>query len=203
MKLNPVSWLAFVALSFASISSAAQVSVRDRFAVTQTAVEKAITDTVFNGSSEPGVHVHLLTDIVASTPSPDLDVMALELLPSRTGHTVDSRRFAVRLICHLHNSCLPFYAELVVPQGITFTTLTASTHTAVAAAFRPQPTGSNIIRRGAHATLVFNDGASQITVPIITLQDAVVGDTIHVASLDHRHIYSGQAVSATLLKGEF
>jgi hypothetical protein len=119
--------------------------------------------------------VSLPARVVSTVPDPELDVVSLE----------SSR---VRLACRQPAQCLPFYALV---SG------------AAPAAQRAPAKADFTMRAGDHATLIMDDNRAHIQVKVISLENGMAGKRVRVSSLDHKQIYFGEVVNASLLKGTF
>lgn len=210
MSTRPISLALVLAAVIPCASSSAQLRVRGRFAVTQAAAEKAIAEDLFHEETiVPGVEVRLLSSVVAFVPAAQLDVTGIKQVRQEASGSGRGVQLLVRFSCHVRSVCVPFYGRVSVPLDVSLPAVlnvprhpaspsdTDTTHTTTARPARPT------LQRGTHATLLLDDGRSQIELPVIALADAAVGESVRVASLDRRHIYTARTVSATQLKGEF
>jgi flagella basal body P-ring formation protein FlgA len=102
----------------------------------------------------------------------------------------------VKLRCQDNHECLPFY---VLVHSLDKLNVGSATLKAVSAAEADVP--PNIIRGGEHATLVLESPDSRMSLPVICLQSGAVGQTIRVASPDHRQLFDAVVVAAGILKG--
>jgi hypothetical protein len=100
----------------------------------------------------------------------------------------------VKLACHVPGTCLPFYAIVSWRVG-------GAPSTAATAALKPN--ASITMRVGTHATLLMDDDRSHIQIAVVCLESGAVGRRIRVASPDHKQIYIGEVVSASLLKRSY
>jgi len=57
-----------------------------------------------------------------------------------------------------------------------------------------------VLRSGDPATMVFNNRFLHISMPVICLQSGRQGQTIRVASIDHRRFYKAEIMGPGLLK---
>lgn len=198
----------------AGVSAQAQVRLRGRFAVTREAAEKAVAEGLFHEETiAPGTSVRLLADVVASVPSVPLAVIAVEPVHGLAVAVPHRAEVLVRLGCRVRAACVPFYASVTMPDiaPLPAVVVAAMANAPVVAApssrtARPASTGTHaaiVLRRGAQATLVLDDGSARVEMPVVTLKDAAAGESVRVASLDRRRFYAARVVSATELKGEF
>jgi flagella basal body P-ring formation protein FlgA len=102
----------------------------------------------------------------------------------------------VELRCQDNQECLPFY---VLVHGLDRVNLILPERRAQpgTAARAPQ----NLIRGGDHATLILESRDSRISMPVICLQGGVRGQTIRVASTDHKQVFDAEIVATGMLKG--
>lgn len=144
--------------------------------------------------------VSLPAAVIASDPEPALEVRSIEPLGHlATNHTGEVSS-AVKLACHEPSACLPFYAIVSLPQETSLTAQAVATRRDVA--MRGQKVRPEItIKAGAHATLVLEDNATHIQMSVVTLENGAAGQTIRVASPDHKQTYTAEVVSAEVLKG--
>jgi hypothetical protein len=99
----------------------------------------------------------------------------------------------VELRCHDHRACLPFYVLL-----------NAGTADAPGPTATPQtlevPVKQALMRDGDPATLVFENTALRITLPVICLQSGNRGQKIRVSSKDRKHFFKAEIVDLGLLR---
>jgi len=132
--------------------------------------------------------VTLLTDVVAATPTPALKVESME----RWG----TDRMRVRLDCAKREDCLPFYVAVRSMQGVA--ALPAQAAAPMPAKVDPN---SYVLRAGSSAILMLEGDHVHIRIPVVCLENGTPGQTIRVASKDHRLTYTAQVVDGTVLKG--
>jgi hypothetical protein len=177
-----------------------QSQLQGRFALTAGQVARALSE---SGIQTTEAQVSLLTRVVATESSPALDVLSVDSLAKQPKAEHSPVRSRVKLACRLPGKCLPFYAI------VSWSEPTASP---AAAASSTAPLVSNVIfnanagitmRAGTHATLVMDDNRSHIQVAVISLENGMAGHRIRVSSPDHKQVYFGEVVSASLLKGSF
>jgi hypothetical protein len=132
--------------------------------------------------------VTLLTDVVSNSPAPALKVEAME----RWG----ADRMRVRLDCAKREDCLPFYVAVRWMQEGT--ALPVQTAALVQARVDPS---SYVVRAGSSAILMLEGDHVHIRIPVVCLENGTPGQTIRVASKDHRLTYTAQVVDGTVLKG--
>jgi hypothetical protein len=151
-----------------------------------------------SGMQTTAEHVSLLTRVVATEPQPVLDVVSVQTL-GKGPRDQASDRWRVKLACHVAGKCLPFYAIVSLPLS------TARAANPVAALTSTAWSGHSEItmKAGTHATLVIDDQRSRIQVSVVSLENGIVGQRIHVASLDHKQTYIAEVVNDRLLRGSF
>lgn len=154
-----------------------------------------------DGIATQDEQVSLLANVVATEPSPALEVLSIDQLVDRSSGKRRESRSLVKLGCRLPGTCLPFYSIVSRPEADS-----AAGVTNVAPAIRSaalKPNSGIVIRAGAHATLVMDDARSHVEVTVVSLENGIAGHTIHVASPDHKQIYIAEVISANLLKRSF
>jgi len=173
---------------------------QDRFALTAGQVARALCA---GGMQTTGEQVSMLTTVVATEPDPALDVLSVE--PPTKGRPAQHPpvRSQVRLACHLPGKCLPFYAIVTWSEPTAVPAANPSSVSAVTRNIMFNPKTGITMRAGTHATLVMDDDRSHIRLAVISLENGIAGHRIRVSSPDHRQVYFGEVVSASLLKGSF
>ncbi len=174
-----MKWVAFAFLITAHVHCSAQKEAPQRFAVTVLDVGRALRH---SGMTVADDQILLPASIVSSSSGPLLDVDSVE--PLRGG-----LRSKIKLVCHSPKLCVPFYAIADLPQGSRFQAAS------LASALPPS------MRAGSKATLLVDTGDMHIQVPVICLQNGVIGASIHVVSPDRKQNYTATIVSSTLLRG--
>jgi len=104
----------------------------------------------------------------------------------------------VKLRCLDPRACLPFYVLVNRTAGgpESLPSLANS-----AEGTRVELTGQRpVLRSGDPATMVFNNRFLHISMPVICLQSGRQGQTIRVASIDHRRFYKAEIMGPGLLK---
>jgi hypothetical protein len=191
-------WIPFLLIATTGVPVSLQAQSPARFALTAPQVARALSD---GGIQTTGEQVSLLTRVVATEPSPKLDILAVETLGKGpvAGHSVRAR---VKLACHLPGKCLPFYAIVSSPKTVAGSTTVASS----AYVFGNPRVNANsevTMKVGTRATLLMDDQRAHIQVAVISLENGMVGHRIRVASPDHKQTYVGEVVNARLLRGSF
>lgn len=170
---------------------------QDRFALTEGQIARTLTG---KGMQVADEQVSLPAKVVATEPFPLLDILSIEPLSGQRPMEHSEARSWVKLACHLPGTCLPFYAVVSWPEG---TMGHATGAAALAGNAVLKPNAGIAMHAGAHATLVMDDLRSHIQISVISLESGGVGRMIRVASPDHKHVYTAEVVSASLLKGSF
>lgn len=139
----------------------------------------------------PG-QITMLADVTSATQSPALKVQSIQ--PQDGGEVL------VRLECERAGQCLPFFVRVRTSSN------SAIVNNASGPAREAMPWGtpsaqSPLLRSGATATLLLEGDHVHITIPVISLQNGVPGQTIRVTSADRHRTYYAQVVNDTLVKG--
>lgn len=163
-----------------------------RFAISEQRVAEAL-----NAAGVPATssQVKFLSPVSSALQDSDLEVMHVT---SWGGDTTK-----VELRCHDHRACLPFYVLLrnagaAAAHGQSSTSQTASSQ--ASGRVVPIPATQIIMRNGDPATLVFEDSALRITMPVICLESGGRGQKIRVVSTDHKRYFRAEIVQAGLLR---
>jgi flagellar basal body P-ring formation chaperone FlgA len=156
-----------------------------RVAINPAQVAGAISNAGIKISPE---QVTLLADVVANQADPTLVVESME----RWG----DNRMKVRMNC-ANSECLPFF--VAVQWGQTEPTPAAFTNRgSVGASASLKPI---VLHAGSAATLILDSDHVHIKLPVICLESGTVGQTIRVASKDHRQTFTAQVGDPAALKG--
>jgi hypothetical protein len=195
-------WIPFLLIAATGLPVSLQAQSQNRFALTAPQVARALSD---SGIQTTGEQVSLLTRVVATEPSPKLDILSVETLGKGplAEHSVRAR---VKLACHLPRKCLPFYAIVSSPQTVAGSVAGSTTVASSASIFgNPRLNASSEItmKAGTHATLLMDDQRAHIQVAVISLENGMVGHRIRVATPDHKQTYIGEVLNARLLRGSF
>lgn len=179
-------WLLLIAVAPAS---AAQPPAR--FAISLQRVTEALTTA---GVSATSGQVRFLSPVSSSSENADLEVLNVS---TWTGGTAK-----VELRCRDHHACLPFYVLLSQPAtgrvgGATSILTAANSRLGTTI---PVPAAQLVIRNGDSATLLFEDTALRITLPVICLESGSRGQKIRVVSTDHKRFFKAEVVQAGLLR---
>jgi hypothetical protein len=200
MTRSIAAWLV-VAMSLPVwAQSHSQAQPRDSFPITAYQVAQTLAA---KGGSLSGGQVSLLANVVAATPYPVLDILAVEPLTIQSNQAGSQLQSIVKLGCHITGVCLPFYAKVTRSEEPASNTAVDSSAPplVIASAFKSRP--AIAMRAGARATLVMDDDRAHIQVAVVTLETGIIGHKIHVASPDRKQTYIAEVVNAHLLKGSF
>lgn len=190
-----------VVLAIGSVSIAqGQLRAKERF----TPSAGHLTGAIVKALAERGVKVEsrdvaLLATVVSRNPAPALDVLSWAVVE---GHAAGSEhpRSMVRVACHEAGECLPFYAVVNWADGAG-----VSSGAARSEIFRRgvRAGAPMVMRSGARATLLMEDGRAHVEISVVSLESGEVGKTVRVQTPDRKRTFSGEIVSASLLKGAF
>jgi hypothetical protein len=181
-----------IALGIA-ISSSAE-NQPHRIPISAERVAGAMMDAGWNVSA---AQVKMLPLVTVEASAPWLQV-------ARVTHWQDDR-LKVQLHCRDSRACLPFFV-LIDRHGLAEAT-PASTEInheqAEVAANHPEfdtPVEAFLVRSGDPAKMQFAQKGLSITMPVICLQSGRQGQTIRVASADHKRFFKAEIVASGLLK---
>jgi hypothetical protein len=162
-----------------------------RTAITAAQVAGAINGM---GMSVSADQVTLLTEVSASTGSPNLKVQSME--------PWGDRRLKVRMDCATHQECLPFYVSVRCnPEGGTNTVATATGQSSLMNQQSVSDAKSFAMRAGSRATLLLEKGRVHIKLSVICLENGAAGQRIRVESKDPQKTYIAEIVDGSILRG--
>ena len=161
-----------------------------REAITAAQIASAISSAGMNVAAE---QVTLLTDVVARTSMPALQVQSME--------RIGEGRMRVRMSCANADECIPFFVMIHLSATSSPSSSTPATRVAVAATTPRQAYNSFTIRAGAAAILLLNGDHVHIKVAVVCLENGSTGQAIRVASQDRRQTYTAEVVDGTTLRG--
>jgi hypothetical protein len=187
-------WLLLLLMAATGLPGWGQSQLQERFALTAGQVAQALSD---RGIPTTDVQVSLLARVVATKPHPVLDILSVEPFSQGQLSPHSRVRSRVKLACHLPGECLPFYAIVSGPES----TARPATNTSDTSTLNAK--SEIIMRAGTRATLLMDDDRLHIQVAVISLENGMAGHRIRVSSPDHKQVYFGEVVSASLLKGSF
>jgi len=176
-----------------------QSQLQGRFPLTEHQVAQTLSS---NGILTGDEQVILLAKVVASEPSPALDILSVEPLGDRSYGKRREARTLVKLACHAPGTCLPFYSIVTRQEAVSSAPSPVSTIREAGNAVS-KSNAAIIMRPGTHATLVMDDARSHVQVTVVSLENGIAGHKIHVASPDHKQVYVAEVVSSNLLKRSF
>lgn len=177
-----------------------QSQPHQRYELTVGQVAQALSE---KGTRTTDQEVSLLARVVATEPNPALDVLSVDPLGDQSVGAHAETRARVRMACHLPGRCLPFYAVVKWPDGVVDHAASSSTSSIASGIQALKRSGVFTIRSGEYATLMMDDERARIRVSVVSLENGVIGQKIHVASPDHKQKYVAEVVSASLLKRSF
>jgi len=197
-------WMAVLLAAAASLAAWGQSQPKpnpqDHFAITTQMVAQALSG---RGARIEDRQVSLLARVVATEAHPALDILTVEPLGDSNLGEHPKGRIVVKLACHKAATCLPFYATVSWPAGPMGGASGSSAAAREAENNLLKPKAAVMMRAGTHATLVMDDDRSHIQIAVVSLESGVAGGRIRVASPDHKQVYLGEVVSASLLKRSF
>jgi hypothetical protein len=161
-----------------------------RVSITAEQVAQAINGTGMKVSAD---QVVLLSDVVATSSAPRLKVESMQ----RWG----DRQMKFRLDCVKAEECLPFFVAVRWSQAQPIPPVFADTSST---AMNPAESGSNsfIVRTGSTAVLLLEGDHIHIQLPVVCLENGAIGQTIRVASPDHRQNYRAEVGHDAVLRGK-
>lgn len=203
-----VRWAAVLMMALSSLAGWTESNTQPRFAISAHQVALALTD---KGIPVNEAQVVLAADIVAEEREPVLDILSIEagIGSYRDGGSAGSGSW-VKLACHRKGICLPFYITIYAPVYAT-TKTPEKTGSGNKAETRGESLPKNgiqsdvpiLMRAGTHAMLVMDDDRAHIQLAVVSLENGAAGRRIRVASTDRKHVYFGEVVSASVLRGSF
>jgi hypothetical protein len=159
-------------------------------AITTEQVAVALSNAGLNTSAK---QVVLLTGVVASTNAPALKVESMEQW--------GDRGTKVRLSCVKPEECLPFFVAIRGSQAQAVSPPIADHSSAAVLRAKPD-SASFVVRAGSRETLLLEGGHVHIQMSVVCLENGAVGQTIRVASLDHKQTYVAEVGSNQVLRGK-
>jgi hypothetical protein len=186
MKKRKAISVLILAAAAAMPAAAATAAAREPISTAQ--VAGAISNAGVNISAQ---QVTLLADVAATTPDPTLVMESME----RWG----DHRMKVRMNC-ANAECVPFYVAIQWGQTEPIPAAFANRAATGAVTAKVAP-GAVVLRAGSTAILMLEGDHVHIQLPVVCLESGAVGQTIRVASRDHKQTFVAQVGDATLLKG--
>jgi hypothetical protein len=199
LKMMGTRWGAGLLTMAMSLFLFGRAQSKDSYPLTSELVARTLSE---RGAPLTEGQVTLLANVVSTAPNPSLDVLAVTPLVNQWPGMSSEGRSLLRLACHQAGQCLPFYAVVIwtMPAIVGKQSMSPS---AGAPNVALKAANAVTMRAGTHATLIMDSDRSHIQVAVITLENGAVGRRIRVTSPDRKQIYTGEVVSATLLKGSF
>jgi hypothetical protein len=178
-----------IAILILSVLAVPTVAVAQREAITAAQVAAAMNAAGMKVSPQ---QVILLAGVTARTSTPGLQVESME----RWG----GDRIKVRLNCSDPSACLPFFVAVrSSPLGTLLPV--AATQRSSAAMSPPRPdANSMVVRSGAPVILLLDGGRVHIRLSVVCLESGAAGQTIRVASKDHRQTYTAVVVDGSTVR---
>ena len=103
--------------------------------------------------------------------------------------------------CVKPEQCLPFFVAVRTSQPQAIAPEIAAPSSAATLPAKPGPSDL-VMRAGGRATLLLDGGHVHIQLPVVCLENGAIGQTIRVASLDHRLTYVAQVDANRILRGK-
>ena len=186
---RPACWLPLLLM----ISAAATAQPRtSRFSISSQRVAEALAAA---GVRVSAGQVRFLSPVSATSNDSGLEVMDV------ANWTGDTRKAELR--CHDRRACLPFYVLLTssgTAEAHDRTSISETKAAPPAGAASPTQSQQILMRDGDRATLVFEESALRITLPVICLQSGNRGQKIRVVSADHKRFFTAEIVQSGLLR---
>ncbi len=175
------------ALVLLATMASAVAAAQGRAPITQAQIAAAISGA---GLQVSAGQVTLLADVFAASPSPVLVVESMQ--PWGDG------RMKVRLSCAAGEQCLPFM--VAVRLGPLNSPQSASAVSTSGALGSGTEAKAYVVRTGTAATLLLDGGHVHIRIAVVCLENGAAGQTIRVASKDHRQTYLAKVVDQAVLR---
>ena len=181
--------ISVLALSAATAASAA--AAQGRVAVTTEQVAAAITGT---GMSVLPEQVTLLSDVVAKSDSPALNVLSIE--------PWGDHRMRVRMECASEQECLPFYVSVhLAPKNGAVSAAKLPVQTPDANWRGSRDPNSFAVRAGSRAILLIDRGHVHIRLSVVCLENGAAGQKIRVESKDPHQTFVAEVDDSGVLRG--
>jgi Chaperone for flagella basal body P-ring formation len=179
----------FISALILLLAMATPAAVMAQSAITAGQVAAAMSSAGLNTSAK---QIVLLTDVVATTSTPALKVESMEQW--------GDRGMKARLSCAQPEECLPFFVAIRGSQAQAVPPYVAD-HSSAAILRAKSDSNSFVVRAGSRETLMLDGGHVHIQLSVVCLENGAVGQTIRVASLDHKQTYTAEVSSNKLLRG--
>jgi hypothetical protein len=146
-----------------------------------------------------GVKVRLAAQVTAASAESSLEVHSI------AATSVHSAQ--LKLVCTRIGDCLPFFAQVTWPDRFDVISLAAGVAKTQQRETTLRSTRANAagldIPAGTDVVLLIEDDRVHVTLHVVALEGGSVGDTIHVATPDHKQRFVASVVNAGFLKGHF
>ena len=158
-----------------------------RYTISRDEIAAAVRDA---GMPITAAQVTPLADVVSSVATPQLRVRSIE----PTG----GQQSLARLECVRSSDCLPFVVTIHTDRANgSAANSAASAEPEVHAIAAAHP----VVRSGAAVVLYLDSGRVHISIPVICLDNGVVGQTVRATTTDRSKTYLAQVVDGSSLKG--
>lgn len=185
------TWDLIATLILSTAVALPAVAASGRDAITTAQVAAAISGAGMQTSAQ---QVTLLTNVVAATRVPALKVQSIE----RWG----DRGMKVRLGCANPEECLPFFVTVRGDGANAAQSVSSdSDRSSNAIARTKHDPKSFVVRSGTPVTLLIDGDRVHIKLSVVCLENGAPGQTIRVASKDHKQTYQAEVVDGSLLRG--
>jgi hypothetical protein len=174
-------------ISILVLSGALAISAalaQQRVPIATTAIAAAISAAGMPVSTD---QVSLLTDVTATKASPALTVESMQ--------PWGDHRMKVRMNCAVSEQCLPFFVSVHTGSA-------SQPADGLSAGIRRANNDPKtvVVRAGAPATLLLDGLHVHIRIAVVCLENGAPGQTIRVASRDHRQTYLAKVVDQAVLR---
>jgi hypothetical protein len=136
--------------------------------------------------------VMLLADVTARTSTPGLQVQSME----RWGDA----RIKVRLNCSDPSACLPFIVAVRWSPQSALLPVAATQRSPFAMPPSRPDASPMVVRSGTPVILLLDGGRVHIRLSVVCLESGAAGQTIRVASKDHRQTYTAVVVDGSTVR---
>jgi hypothetical protein len=137
--------------------------------------------------------VTLLTEVVSTDSAPTLKVQSMA--------PWGNHQVKVRLSCARSEECLPFFVAVHGADLHSTQLASEDSDFSMAGRLKRDPK-SFAVKSGSQATLFIDGDKVHIRLSVVCLEGGAPGETIRVASRDHRQIYNAEVVDGTVLRGK-
>lgn len=164
------------------------LSAQQRVPILTTQIAATISAAGMPVSAE---QVTLLADVSATKASPALTVESIQ--------PWGDHRMKVRMNCANSDQCLPFFVSIhtASPSQPAIAAGDSSSTGVPRATIDPR---NVVVRAGAPATLLLDGIHVHIRIAVVCLESGAPGQTIRVASRDHRQTYVARVVDGAMLR---